>query len=134
MFSAIGNILWLNSNMGIHNLNSNGKINVQHNNIVDKIPFSKQIQLLKNKETGDIIRLKKPITFEIDVDEDGIYYSNSEYNIYASGVTQKDVEDSLFEEFMFIYNSYAKESDNNLDENAKKLKYKLLRIYGDNNV
>ena len=96
--------------------------------------YYKKMQILENKETGENVKLKFPMIFKIEVDKNGIYYSNDEYNLYASGETQAEAENDVFEEFMINYCAYAREKDNLLDTNAKNLKYKLLKICGDFNA
>ncbi len=94
----------------------------------------KEFLVLKNNITNEMIRLNDKIVFEIEIDENGFYYSNSKYNIYAFGETQEEVENNLLEEFMIQYKAYAMEKNENLDENALKLKEDLLSIYGGNNA
>ena len=78
------------------------------------------------------IKLFKSIDFIITSDEDGFYYTNDLYNIFVFGETQNEVEDCLYDELKFQYDSYATENDDNLDSNAKKLKYNLLSLFDGN--
>lgn len=94
----------------------------------------KEFLVLKNNITNEMIQLNDKIVFEIEIDENGFYYSNSKYNIYAFGETQEEVENNLLEEFMIQYKAYALEKNENLDKNALKLKENLLSIYGGTNA
>lgn len=90
----------------------------------------KQMSVLENKNTGETIKLRTPILFKITTDSEGIYYENEEYNIYACGHNQDEVEHDVYDEFISNYKAYAKERDELLDEKAQKLKYKILNICG----
>lgn len=79
-----------------------------------------------------MVKLCKNIDFIITSDEDGFYYTNDLYNLFVFGETQNEVENHLYEELIFQYNSYATENDDNLDSNAKKLKYNLLSLFDRN--
>jgi len=96
--------------------------------------YTKSFSYLKDYNTDEYIILNEPITFQIEMDSNGIYYSNDEYNIYAYGKSQKDAEQDVFNEFELQYKEYAMENDNKLDENAKKLKYRLLAVFGGKNA
>ena len=101
---------------------------------MEKKPYTKKISYLKNYITNEYIYLNFPIIFEINIESNGFYYTNKEYNIYAYWTTQEDAELDIFNEFEFQYKEYAMESDENLDKNAKELKYKLLAIFGGKNA
>ena len=94
----------------------------------------KEFIKLENKETGKYIILNKSITFYIEINKDGFYYSNDQYNIYAFGKCQSEVENNLLEEFLIQYESYAFTSDDKLDSKALLLKKNLLSIYGENSA
>lgn len=89
---------------------------------------------LRNEKIGKYIKLNEGIKFKIEIDENGFYYSNDEYNIYAYGMTQEEAENDIFDEFIIQYEAYALEKDENLDDNSKILKNKLLRVYGGNDA
>lgn len=103
---------------------------INNNDFLNK----KEFLILKNNITNEMVKLKDKIVFQIEIDENGFYYSNAKYNIYAYGETQEEVENNLLEEFMIQYNSYALEKDENLDEKALVLKDNLLSIYGEYNA
>lgn len=96
--------------------------------------YTKSFSYLKDCNTNRCIYLNEPITFQISIDSDGVYYSNEEYNIYAYGKNQKEAEQDIFNEFELQYKEYAMEDDKNLDKNARQLKQKLLNIYGEENA
>lgn len=87
----------------------------------------KEFSILKNDTTGREIYLNDKIVFEIEIDENGFYYSNNKYNIYAFWETQNEVENNLVEEFLIQYKAYALEEDENLDSNSLILKKDLYR-------
>lgn len=89
----------------------------------------KRLSELCNKETGEIIILNHPITFRIEIDEDGIYYNSDKYNLYVYGETQSDAENNLVDAFKDQIEIFGKELDVNLDENARRLKRNLLEVY-----
>lgn len=89
------------------------------------VSLSKIISPKYNK----IIYLKKPILFKMTSDENGIYYDNEEYNIYAYGKTQEEAMQDVYDCFQMIYAVYGLEDDNVLSESAKSFKYKVLDIY-----
>ncbi len=101
---------------------------------MEQRPYTKKVSYLKNYITNEYIYLNFPITFEINIDSNGFYYTNEEYNIYAYGVTQTEAELDIFNEFELQYKEYAMEKDENLDKNAKKLKYKLHNIFEGTNA
>lgn len=96
--------------------------------MINKNSLNKSFLKLKNSLTGECIILKKTINFKIEIDENGFYYINDDYNIYAYGKTQIEAENNILEEFKEQYYFYALEDDDKLDDNAKKLKYRLLKI------
>ena len=135
MLFALGWLNWPNTNM-IDQFKNNSSysvvydINNERNDYVNRIytiPFFE----LKNSVTKECINLTKPLMFKIEVNKEGFYYTNEEYNIYAYGETQKEAEIDVLEEFKIQYKSYALEDDINLDKKAKILKKKLLDICGD---
>lgn len=130
MFGAFGSAI-VTSQHWENSFDPNNLIIQKNTNMPYNIPHYKQMNVLENKSTGSKIKLKKPIMFRIEVDKNGIYYNNDEYNIYACGNTQGEAENDVYEEFLFNYESYAEEDDDRLDEKAKLLKYKLLKICGD---
>jgi len=109
-------------------------LNERNDYVVDKNSLNKSFSELKNSITGEYIKLNGTINFKIEIDEKGFYYTNDEYNIYAYGITQNEAENDILEEFKIQYEFYALEDDDKLDENAKRLKYNLLKIYGDKNA
>lgn len=120
----------------LHNNSYNKPSNVNNNIIGDYIMTDKEY-VKSFTELYDVahdrkIKLSKKIDFVVTSDEDGFYYTNQLYNIFIYGKTQTDAENNLFEELKFQYDSYAIENDNNLDSNAKKLKYNLLSLLQDN--
>lgn len=122
-----------------HSINHNNQefvytLNERTGSVVNKNSLNMSFSELKNSITGEVIKLNKAINFKIDIDENGFYFSNDEFNIYAYGATQTEVQNDILEEFKEQYNFYAKEKDENLDDNAKKLKYSLLKIYGGKNA
>lgn len=138
MFIGFG-IPWLNFPIENHNRNYNYEsfaytLNERNDFVMNKRVLNKSFFELKNSMTGECITLNKTINFKIEVDENGFYYINDDYNIYAYGITQKEAEDNILEEFKIQYMFYALEDDDKLDDNAKKLKYNLLKVYGGNNA
>lgn len=120
----------------LYNNSYNKTSNVNNNIIGDYImpdkEYVKSFTELYDVAHDKIIKLSKKIDFIITLDEDGFYYTNQLYNIFIYGKTQMDAENNLFEELKFQYDSYATENDNNLDSNARKLKYNLLSLFQDN--
>ena len=90
----------------------------------------KTFNYLKNNTTGEIIKLNYPLKFNIETENNGFYYTNEALNICAYGETQVQAENEIASEFIHQYNAYAKEPDEQLDNNARSLKYNLLNIYG----
>ncbi len=120
----------------LHN-NSYNKPNDVNNNIIGDYIMTNKEYVKSFTELYDVahdkkVKLSKKIDFIITSDEDGFYYTNQLYNIFVYGKTQTDAENNLFEELKFQYDSYVTENDNNLDSNAKKLKYNLLSLFHDN--
>ena len=117
---------------------SNNKYGVVNNNIMgdslimEKKEFKKTFNELYDAKNDTSIKLFKSIDFIITSDEDGFYYTNDLYNIFVFGETQNEVEDCLYDDLKFQYDSYATENDDNLDSNAKKLKYNLLSLFDGN--
>ena len=91
----------------------------------------KKFNKLHNTITGKTLTLTNQITFKIEIEPEGFYYSNEKYNIYAFGISQEDAENNLLDEFLIQYNAYALEKDEMLDHNAQVLKRDLLSIYGE---
>lgn len=91
----------------------------------------KKFNKFHNTITGKTLTLTNQITFKIEIEPEGFYYSNDKYNIYAFGINQEDAENNLLDEFLIQYNAYALEKDENLDHNAQTLKRDLLSIYGE---
>lgn len=102
--------------------------NFENFSVVEK-KLSKKFTYFEN-DKNNIIELRFPIEFFIETDENGFYYINKKYNLYVFGETQKEVESKIYDEFLRQYEFYAKDDDVNLDNNAKKLKYDLLSVYG----
>lgn len=121
-------------NSSYKNINFAYNLNEGNNFMINRNVYNISFSELKNKKSGEYIKLKGIIEFKIEIDKNGFYYSNEEYNIFAFGETQRDVEDDVFDEFMIQYNFYTNENDNDLDKNARILKYKLLKIYGGKNA
>lgn len=121
-------------NSSYKNINFAYNLNEGDNFMINRNIYNISFSELKNKKSGEYVKLKSTIEFKIEIDKNGFYYSNEEYNIFAFGETQRDVEDDVFDEFMIQYNFYTKENDNDLDKNARILKYKLLKIYGGKNA
>lgn len=131
------NAYWLNfnkENSGYKNINFAYTINEGNNFMINRSVYDISFSELKNTKVGEYIKLKGIIEFKIEIDQNGFYYSSEEYNIFAYGKTQQDVENDVFDEFMIQYNLYANENDRDLDKNARILKYKLLKIYGGKNA
>lgn len=65
---------------------------------------------------------------EFDITKDGDYYCAEipEYNIYEASITIDELLKSIGEEFVFLWDSYACEDDDNLTKDAIELKYNLL--------
>lgn len=59
--------------------------------------------------------------------KNGFVAENKDFNIFGYGNTIEKAEKELFKYVNDIYECYAKEDDKNLDENAIKLKVKLLK-------
>lgn len=121
-------------NSSYKNINFAYNLNEGNNFMINRNIYNISFSELKNKKSGEYVKLKSTIEFKIEIDKNGFYYSNEEYNIFAFGETQRDVEDDVFDEFMIQYNFYTNENDNDLDKNARILKYKLLKIYGGKNA
>ena len=101
----------------------------QKKSMVDKVSFYKIFNKLE-KNNSETIYLNYPLKFEIMTEEDGFYYSNKEFEIFAYGETQQKAEEDIYDEFKMAYQLYALESDDILDKNARILKKKILKIYG----
>ena len=105
-------------------------INERNGAVINKNSLNKSFTELKNAVTNERILLKNPIVFDIEIGEDGFYFINDDYNIYAYGSTQAEAENNIFEEFEDQYRFYALEDDQKLDDNAKIIKNNLLTVYG----
>ena len=116
-----------NNNYGIVNNNLIGDPLIMNNK-----ELKKTFNELYDANNNTTIKLSKKIDFVITTDEDGFYYANNIYNVYVFGETQNEVENHLYEELKFQYDSYATEDDDSLDSNAIKLKYNLLSLFDRN--
>ncbi|MGN1298229.1 MAG: hypothetical protein ACI4VH_07480 [Clostridia bacterium] len=136
MFVGIG-MSWLNFSMENCSYNYTEfdyTLNERNDSVINRNSLNKSFLELKNDITGECIELNKAINFKIEIDKNGFYYSNDDYNIYAYGETQREAENNILEEFKIQYESYALEKDEKLDNNAKILKNNLLMIYGGKNA
>lgn len=82
-------------------------------------------------QKGGIIFLSHPIFFNVEADSDGFYYSNTEYGIVSGGETQRSAKENIIVELNALYDLYAREEDDRLDENARALKRRLIDLLGD---
>ena len=79
------------------------------------------------------LKAKKEFIVNLEFDEiDEFIYTTNEVEEYGISVYGETVEDIIFElnlQVAVLWAAYAKELDQNLSEDAKKLKYKLLETF-----
>lgn len=120
--------LYHNSIRNEHNINEENSTIMQEQN------YYTEIKELYDEENNQLITLNQPLILRIEVDKNGFYYINEKYNLYIYGITQDEAEKNIVKELKSQYIIYALEKDDNLDKNAKKLKYDLLSLMGENNA
>lgn len=74
------------------------------------------------------LKFKTPIHLEPKLDETACCVTFPELNIDVYEYTREDLENALSEQIVFLWQKYAKESDNNLTEKAILLKKHLLNF------
>lgn len=109
----------------------NHNINKETSTVMDNQIYFKEFKYLYDKDNDDMINLRLPLILRIEVEKDGFYYINEKYSLYVYGATQIDAEESIINEIRALYTIYALESDDNLDNNAKLLKYSLIDLLGE---
>lgn len=106
-----------------HIISRENTTNMENNNIY------KELEILSSDYSDVVLYLNFPISFKIEVDENGFYYISEKYNLYVYGKTQNEAESNILEEFRDQFDAFCFEEDINLDKNAQTLKKNLLEVY-----
>jgi len=86
------------------------------------------LRLSRFEHEGIIYNLKAPIQVQVEY-VDGLWgYRNEALNLWGYGEKREEALKDLHANFAYLWNEFAKEADNVLDEKALALKQRLLGI------
>jgi len=77
---------------------------------------------------GNFLPFSYPIQLRIEADENGLYYINEDFGIFAGGVNQEEAKNDIYTSLMDSYGTFVNAPCDELDDNAKKIKENLVGL------
>ena len=113
---------------GVASLNPDGSIK-QLDKVIDiEMVSMEPLRLTKFEFESTRFELNEPIFLTIERSEDLWVYSNDDLNLWGIGERRENALNDLNENFFYIWKEFAEEDDKLLDQRAKSIKDKLIRL------
>lgn len=112
----------------LYNYNQKDEIdNCTDTNILSGVDMSKYYKKITEIEIlGHLYEFESNFIYSITEEDGSIIAENEYFNVFGYGDTIDEAEKELYEYINYLWEFYAEEDDENLDDSAIALKHKLI--------